>query len=163
MQASYDPHSYDPSNFDEDMCLKPPLLLWLAVLFLCRGIVLPLGVGIGHVAGLDAGAMTALRAFWRVDELVPALFAVPILYALFRRTAKASRSTRWLWAHGRSFLALSAAVDAALSVYSMMSRDLDDSAAAVCAVVADLYFLFYVLKARRVRDTFSDFPLPESP
>ena len=51
MRHSYNPHSYSPSNYDDEMCLKPPLLLWLAVLFLCRAIMLPVVIGIGHKIG----------------------------------------------------------------------------------------------------------------
>src|ERR1700679_1232453 len=120
MQTSYDPRSYDPSNFDEEMCLKPPVLLWIVVLYLSRGIALPLAVGIGHVVGIDTAAMAALRGFWKPDEFVPALAAVPVLFALFRRTPKASRTVRWLWANGRILLAVSAGIDIALSIYSLL-------------------------------------------
>jgi Protein of unknown function (DUF2919) len=165
MSTSHNGDSYDPSNFDDEMCLKPPGLLWFTVLYLSRGVVLPIGVGIGHVVGLDAHAIAALRGFWRIDELIPALVALPILYALFRRTPKASRGVRWLWAHGRVILALSAGTDIVLSTYSLLPfREFgDQSIAAVCAMVADVYLLIYVLKARRVRDTFADFPLPLHP
>jgi hypothetical protein len=161
MSTQYDPSSYDPSDFDDEMCLKPPLLLWLAVLYLSRGVVLPLGVGIGHVVGIDSAAMAAVRGFWRTDELIPSLLAVPILYALFRRAPKASRAVRWLWAHGRSFLALSAGIDIALTAYSLFPFEEigNQAAAAACALVVDAYLLLYVLKAKRVRDSFSDFPL----
>jgi hypothetical protein len=164
MNNSYDPHSYNPSDFDEEMCLKPPVLLWVVVLYLSRGIALPIAVGIGHVLGIDTAAMAALRGFWKVDDFVPALVAIPVLYALFRRTSKASRTVRWLWTNGRILLAAAAAIDIALSISSLLPfAELgDQAAAAICGIVMDAYFIIYILKARRVRDTFSDFP-PQKP
>jgi hypothetical protein len=165
MPHSYNPHSYSPSNYDDDMCLKPPLLLWLAVLFLCRAIMLPVVIGIGHVAGVNADAMTQLREFWSADQLVPAVIAIPVLCALCWRSASAPDFLRGVWARGRVFLALSAAVDIALPLISQLwQRQITDQIVpTLFASGVDVYFLAYILAARRVRDTFSDFPAPLRP
>jgi hypothetical protein len=39
----------------------------------------------------------------------------------------------------------------------------DQSLLSLIAAVADLYFLVYILAARRVRDAFSEFPPPLAP
>jgi hypothetical protein len=58
-------------------------------------------------------------------------------------------------------LALSAGLDVALSVVQLTTSQLGDPPViALGAALADLYFLAYILIARRVRDTFSDFPPP---
>ena len=160
MRHSYNPHSYAPSSYDDDMCLKPPLLLWLAVLFLSRAVMLPIVIGIGHIAGVNADAMTLLRGFWSEDELLPALFAVPVLYSLVRRVPTAGGAVRWIWAHGQIFLSLSAALDIALPfVVQLWHRDFNDRLmASLCTAGLDVYFLAYILAARRARDTFLDFP-----
>jgi hypothetical protein len=162
MPHSYNPHSYSPSNYDDDMCLKPPLLLWLAVLFLCRAIMLPVVIGIGHVAGVNADAMTQLREFWSADQLVPAVIAIPVLCALCWRSGSAPDFLRGVWARGRVFLALSAAVDIAVPLMSQLwQRQITDQfVLTLFASGIDVYFLAYILAARRVRDTFSDFPAP---
>lgn len=160
MPHSYNPHSYSPSNYDDEMCLKPPLLLWLAALFLCRAIVLPVLIGIGHVAGVNADAMTQLREFWSADQLVPAVIAIPVLCALCWRSGSAPDALRWIWARGRVILAVSAAVDIALPVVSQLwQRQITDQfIVTLFASGVDLYFIAYILAARRVRDTFQDFP-----
>lgn len=161
MHHRYNPDSYPASSYDDDFCLKPPFLLWLAVLYLSRGTVLPILVGFGHFAGVNVDAMTLMRGLWRADELLPALLALPVIYALCRRVPAASRPVRWIWSHGRTLLALSAGADIVLAVVSLMSlADLEQAPATVCACVADAYFLVYFLAARRIRDTFSDFPAP---
>jgi hypothetical protein len=160
MPHSYNPHSYSPSNYDDEMCLKPPLLLWLAVLFLCRAIVLPVVIGIGHVAGVNAEAMTQLREFWSADQLLPAVIAIPVLCALCWRSGSAPNVLRWIWAHGRVILAASAAVDIALPLVSQLwQRQITDQfVVTLFASGVDVYFVTYIIAARRVRDTFQDFP-----
>jgi hypothetical protein len=165
MPHSYSPHSYSASNYDDEMCLKPPLLLWFAVLFLCRAIMLPIVIGIGHVAGVNADAMTQLRDFWSADQLVPAVIAIPVLCALCWRSGSAPDLLRSVWARGRVLLALSAAVDLALPIVSqLVQRQITDQfIVTLFASGVDVYFLAYILAARRVRDTFLDFPAPLPP
>jgi hypothetical protein len=162
VRKHYHPDAYPPSCFDNADCLKPPLLLWIGALFLSRGIVLPAVIGVGHVANVNADAMAVMRGLWRADDLIPALLAAPVVYALVRRVPTASRLVRWLWAHGRELLALSAAVDLTRSILLLkgLADFGDQTPLTIGACIADLYFLLYVLAARRCRDTFSDFPPP---
>ena len=162
MNSSYNPDRYHPSHFDDDMCLRPPLLLWLAAIYLARAALLPIAIGIGHIANVDDKAFVLLRSLWSPAGLVPALVALPVLYALFRRAPAAGRMTRWCWAHGRILLAVSAGIDAALTLLQFTGpTELGDQAViAMGTGIADLYFLTYILFARRVRDAFTDFPPP---
>lgn len=147
------------------MCLKPPLLLWVAVLYLSRTITLPVGMAIGHFAGVDASAITVFRGLWSIDGLIPSLIAAVILYTLCRRVPTASALVRWIWARGRIFLAGSAFLDMALLLIALIRQgEIDDqSLLSLIAAVADLYFLVYILAARRVRHAFSEFPPPLDP
>jgi hypothetical protein len=155
---------YHQSLYDDDYCLKPPMLLWLALAFLSRGALLPLLAGMGHYAHVNTDAMTLMRGLWRPDQLFPALFAVPVLYSLMRRTPRAARPVRWIWRRGRALLAVAAASDIALALYSLKPYGDFDGEAFVTlgACAADAYFLLYVVLARRIRDTFADFPPPQS-
>jgi hypothetical protein len=160
--VKYDPKIYSFSSFDEDMCLKPPLMLWLALLYLCRGFVMPIAIGIGHYAGVDSDAMPVLRDLWSANTLAPAAVAAPLFYALLRRAPAASPSVRWIWEHGRSFLIAAIALDLALAIsraitYIAVSSEL---LPAIVAATADMYFFAYVLFARRLRHSLSDFPPP---
>jgi hypothetical protein len=165
MRHSYPSHSYPSSYYDDQMCLKPPLLLWVAVLYLSRAITLPIAMAIGHFAGVDSRAITAFRAFWSLDGLIPSLIAAVILYTLCRRAPTAPRLIRWIWAHGQTFLAVSAVLDIALSSIALIRQgDINDqSLLSLFAAVFDLYFLVYIITARRVRHAFSEFPAPLTP
>ena len=162
MRPGYDRNTYHPSSFDDDLCLKPPALIWIVVLYLSRVILLPLMVGIGHYAGMNKEAMPLLRAFWREDSLLPAILAVPVLYALCRRQPSASRAVRWIWRNGRVLLVAAAAVDIALNAHDLMpfTAFVDRTTLPLAGALIDSFFLTYVLVARRVRDAFCDFPAP---
>ncbi|MGO9993403.1 MAG: DUF2919 family protein [Steroidobacteraceae bacterium] len=153
---------YAASNYDDDLCLKPPLILWFAVIYLSRAIMLPISVGIAHIAGVNEDVLALLRGLWSIDILVPSLIAVPILYSFLRRVPTASGTVRWIWAHGRIFLAVSASIDLMLPFISqMLSQEINVMLPlTLVAAAIDAYFLLYVLAARRVRDTFASFPPP---
>jgi hypothetical protein len=153
---------YSPSSYDAYFCLKPPMLLWIAVLYLSRAIVLPAFFGLGSLAGLDSSIKDLFHGLIYAYTFLPSLIAAMVLFALIRRSPSASPTVRWIWAHGRIFLTVAAALDFMLSVMSspLLRGDINDSGAAMSllAVVLDLYFLVYVLAARYVRDVFARFP-----
>lgn len=166
MRYHSNPASFYPSSYyDEQMCLKPPLLLWVAVFYLSRTITLPFAMAVLHFAGVDSAAITYVRAFWSIDALISSLVAAVMLYALIRRVPNAAKHIRWIWAHGRVILAGAAALDIVPLVIALMRRrEIDDQSLwSVFAVLIDVFFLLYILAARRVRQAFSEFPLPLGP
>jgi hypothetical protein len=160
----YPEDSYPESYYDDQMCLKPPLLLWLAVLYLSRALTLPIAMAIGHFAGVDPRATAALRSFWSLDALVPSAIAAVMLYALCRRVPSASAPVRWMWARGQIFIAVAAVLDIGLLLAEVIRQGEINSSTLISliAAVVDVYFLVYVLAARRVRHVFSEFPAPSS-
>jgi len=153
--------SYSESSYDGYLCLKPPLLLWLAMLYLSRGLTLPIVMAIASFSGVDERAISFCRAAWSVRELVPSGIAAIVLYALVRRAPAAPASVRWIWANGRVFLCLAALIDltqtlVATPPFAPLS---DQAMGSWAAAAADAYFLLYVAAARRVRDTLAEFPL----
>jgi len=155
-------HTYPASHYDDQMCLKPPVLLWVAVLYLSRALTLPIAMALGHFAGVDQKAITLFRGFWSADALIPSAIAAVMLYAFVRRVPTASRWVRWIWARGRMILAVSAVMDIGLSLMVLIRQGEinDQSIWSLVAAAGDLYFLIYVLAARKVRQVFSEFPAP---
>jgi len=162
MRQTHSPHSYPESNYDQYLCLKPPLMWWAAVLYLSRAITLPIAAGIGAFAGVDSSALAVVRRLWSADTLGPSVMAV-VVAALLLRAPKAPSLVRWIWARGRVILALSAALDLALSLAAPIRHpQIDDETLVSLALgLVDLYFLLYILCARRVRDTYAEFPPPQ--
>jgi hypothetical protein len=161
MRPSYDPSSYRDSCFGVDLCLKPPALLWLCMLFLSRSLVMPIIIGIGHFAGVNQDALTSMRGLWSTAGLLPALASAPVLFATLRRAAGAGDFVRRVWASGRALLVIAALIDLGVAIAQLARPDRFDGQAmtALCTATADAYFIVYLMAARRVRDTFSDFPV----
>jgi hypothetical protein len=162
MSRAYDLRAYNPSSFDDYFCLKPPLLLWLAALYLSRAITIPVAMEIGSFTGISNDATGLLRGLTRINEVFPSILAAVILYTLCRRVPSASLAVRWIWAHGRIFIAAAAILDIAVTAASLDLQSVLNGQAVwpVVSVGLNLFFLGYVLAARRVRDAFSDFPPP---
>jgi hypothetical protein len=162
MRHSHPTHTYPASHYDDQMCLKPPFLLWVAILYFSRAITLPIVMALGHFAGVNEKAITLFRGIWSADSLVPSAIAAVVLYALVRRIPTASPQVRWIWAHGRIALALSAVLDIGVLTIALIRRgDINDQSIwSVVAAGGDMYFLVYILAARKVRHVFSEFPAP---
>lgn len=155
---------YSPSSYDDNFCLKPPALLWLAALYLSRAFVLLLASNLAALFRMDPGIAAMLRSAVSVYSLLPSLVAALVLYALVFRAPSSTKLIRWIWAHGRSILAIAAILDCAALIVgsSIIGGDISDVAAGpLVAAMFDIYFLIYILATRRVRDVFADFPPPE--
>ena len=165
MRHTYSPDTYADSHYDAYFCLKPPLLLWVAVLYLSKALTLPAIAAVGAYAGVNADAISLLKRFWSAEALLPSLIAAVILYTLCRRLPTASKQVRWIWAHGRIFLAFSAGIDLLLSLTpAIRAGEMNDQVLwSLFNATIDVYFLAYILTARRVRDTFSEFPPADVP
>ncbi len=157
-------HSYASSSYDGYSCLKPPLLLWVAMLYLSRGFTLPMAMGIGSYAGVDARAIALCRNLWSAYALLPSAVAAVVLLAAILRVPGASQGVRWIWARGRMLLVVALGLDFAQLLVPLVAHgEFDDQVfLSLLAAAADVYLLLYILKARRVRDAFAEFPFSES-
>lgn len=166
MAKSYDIKRYSSWSFDDYYCLKPPAPLVLSIIFLCRSFLLVGTVMLTSLKGTTSDLASLLSGGDHPTSLaatgIPALL---VLYALVRRTPRGGRFVRWIWRYGRVFLAASAAMAVTASglfLYSYSSGGARSEAdvVAISLLILDLYILTYLLFAKRVRDTFSDFPPP---
>lgn len=156
---------YSPSSYDDNFCLKPPALLWLAALYLSRAFVLLLASNLAALSRASPETVAMLRDAVSAYALVPSLIAAPVLYALVFRAPSSTKLVRGIWTHGRSMLALAAILDCAASIVGskVLGGDASDVAAGpLVAAMFDIYFLVYILATRRVRDVFADFPPPDT-
>lgn len=152
---------YDPSSYDDHFCLKPPGLLWLAVIYLSRAFILLVTYDVAPFANVRPEAVAMLRGTVSIYTLVASAVAAPVLYALIRRSPSSTTPVRWIWSHGRTFLALAGIFDCAVSVVAsgVIGGDVVDlQPLPLLAAAFDIYFLVYILATRRVRDSFADFP-----
>lgn len=154
---------YSPSSYDDHFCLKPPGLLWLAVLFLSRAFLLLVIYVASSLSRVSPDALATLRDSVSIYAFVPFLVAAPVLYALLCRGPSSTRLVRWFWAHGRTILIFAAVADCAVSIggSGLIDGDISDlKPLSLLTALFDVYFLVYILATRRVRDAFADFPPP---
>lgn len=155
--------SYSESSYDDNFCLKPPALLWLAVIYLSRTFVLLVIYMVSSMSMSKANpqAVAELRGTVTLYAFIPSLVAVPVLYALLARAPSSSAVVRWIWSHGRGILIVAALLDAAISLASsgIIGGDVMNlDAGFLVATLFDAYFLVYIFVTRRIRDVFADFP-----
>jgi hypothetical protein len=164
MQQSPSHRRYSLSSYDDNLCLKPPLLLWLGILFLSRGVTFPLVVTLGQLGGGSSADTRALiHGLFGLGTLLPSSLAFLVLFALAMRAPTGVRPARWIWRRGRLLLATAAILDLALAVSGSSVRRGGVETIGEWQLVSatfDLYFLIYILTSRRVRDVFADFPEP---
>jgi len=156
---------YDPNDYDDNLCLRPPFLLWLAMLYLSRGILLFVLSAAGSLAALSSDTLTLLRGSLSLGVVIASSMGAAVLYALLRRGRRASRAVRWVWNNGQVFLGAAALADAVLQLLGsplLHGDPYDQTVWPLAAAALDLYFLAYIFASRRVRDVFADFPAIDS-
>ena len=79
------------------------------------------------------------------------------------RSPASGRWVRWIFAHGRILLAVSALLDVVLALAGVSLENVESgdqrTALVLLGAAFDIYFLVYLLFSKRVRDVFSDFPI----
>jgi len=159
--------TYSPSSYDDHFCVKPPALLWLAVLYLSRALLLLVIYIVSSISMSHANpqAVDMLRGTVSIYALIPSLVAAPVLCALLTRGPSSPTLVRWIWSNGRTILSLAAILDCMVSIGSsgIIGGDVVNlSPGLLVLALFDVYFLVYILGTRRVRDAFADFP-PHEP
>jgi len=153
---------YDLGSFDNNLCLKPPLMLWLVMLYLARAILLPFISGVSSMGGAaDASSLT--RGMFGFEDFVAATLTLIVLLTFFKRTPSASQVWRSIWRSGRIILVAAAVVDLAVSLYRFLHITDTNSLRpelVLLACTVDAYIVVYLFRSRRVRDVFNDFPTP---
>ncbi len=152
--------SYDLGSYDHNFCLKPPLMLWLEMLYLTRAVLIPFLSAVSSMGGaVEASSVT--RGYFGFADFVCAALAMIVLLAFLRRTPSASEFWRRIWSFGRILLAAAAMFDLSVSLYRFLQiteTDTMRSELLLLACTVDAYIVVYLLRSRRIRDVFSDFP-----
>lgn len=151
---------FGPQDYTADGTLRVGWLLWLILAFLTRHwMLLVMGAVtalVGSPSGAGASDSSALYSGpWYLLTSLPAL---ALLAAAARRQASSGRPVRWLWQHGRWLLLAAALGDLALLIATGYGRLTELSELHIVGGLLDLYILAYLLRSRRLRRRFADFP-----
>lgn len=156
---------YDPSCYDRYLCLKPPLMLWVVVLYLSRAIVVSFLAQISNASG-GGDTVGGLRGLFTASALLPSFLACLVLAALLLRSPASGSLARWFFARGRLILACAAVLDLGLGLPESLWRhgELGEvGLGGLLGAAFDVYLLVYLLASRRTRDVFAAYPAAEPP
>jgi hypothetical protein len=152
------PTRYPIDRYTDDLVLRVPPTLWLAMLFLIRHLVL-LGITFLPTTGQE---VLVLRGMVRPEYLIADLIALPVLIAAARRRPEAGRVWRAVWPWGRALLTASALAFPAVAVGGRLisgrplALGLEGSLVAGLALSAAV--VAYLWRSPLARDCFREFP-----
>lgn len=149
---------YAPERYDEHLCLKVPVTLWLALLFLVRHLLL-LGITFLPTTGEE---IKVLRELVRPEYLISDVFTLPVLAAAVRRRPQAPQWMRSVWPASRVLLTLSAGLyPLLLTTTALLSpRPLTHAVneASLISAFLSLAIIAYLWRSPITKDLFRQWP-----
>ena len=151
---------YTPDDYTKDGLLKVSPLLWVIIIYLNRHVLILLMGGlsqfIGSRQGVDTSGLAALySSSGFVIASAPALI---LLVTHFRRIAGAAPIFQFLWCRGAWLLGAAAVLDQIILVTHWSLDWLAINEFQIAGFFMDAYIVTYLIRSKRSRDTFADFP-----
>lgn len=153
------PAKYDLDDYDAHFALRPSWLLIATMIFLCRGWLMLMLLGVSNFAGVSVELDDLIPTDHVWEGLIAGVPAALTLYAWLVRVPSAKALVRAIWRNGRKLLIASALLHSAL-VFATEWPSMHWLSEPVSAVIlaGDLWVIAFVLFSERVKDTFLDFP-----
>ena len=155
---------YSVDHYDENLVLKVPALLWLAILYGIRHFFF---VGAAALMPMDIVTIPWINFQTSPYFMLTDLPAALVLFAIGHRVPNGLNIMRVVWKYGRWLLIASYLAGIALFAYlnrevlaDPSSWDFPDG---VLVVVIDFIIVVYLMRSELVRDVFRDFPGPVEP
>jgi hypothetical protein len=152
------PTRYQPHRYTDDLVLRVPPALWLAMVLLVRHLAL-LGITFLPTTGQE---ILFLRGPVRPEYLIADLIALPVLVAAARRRPEAGAVWRAIWPWGRVLLTASALAFPVLAVGGLVASGrplaLAIDGPLVAGILASLAVIAYLWRSPLARDCFLEFP-----
>jgi hypothetical protein len=153
---------YAPERYDDHLCLKVPVTLWLCLVFLVRHLLL-LGITFLPTTGEE---ITVLRELIPPEYLLADLIALPVLIAGIRRRPRSPHWMPQLWRIGRGLLLASAGLYLLLLGANLLTsaRPLTATLTEVSLIslLLNLAIIAYLLRGPLLRDLFAQWPTEPS-
>lgn len=149
---------YAPERYDDHLCLRVPVTLWLCLVFLVRHLLL-LGITFLPTTGQE---ITVLRELIRPEYLLADLIALPVLVLGFRRRPRSPHWMPKLWRIGLRLLLASAGLYLLLLCAHLLAlaRPLTATLneATLISVLINLAIIAYLIRSPLLRDLFTQWP-----
>jgi len=152
---------YPESAYDEYLCIKPTILMWIIIAFIFRPFIVLIASVVNkadRVGILNTFYPDRSAAFFGAMASIPAIF---LFIAWFKKQPGASTMTRRLWHHGRALLVSSLLLNMLILLWHefMRASSLQNmSGSAMIQLGFCLLSLYYLFRSRQLADAFSNFP-----
>ena len=151
---------YPFDEFDQHLCLKPPLGLTLCLIFLCRDLLFAIDSMLSSArgSGIDMSMLISHRHHLIfIAGMMPAL---AVFWAHLRRLPGRSGVVRVVWQTGAVMLTAAVAIQSIPALMALWQGrwsggELFESPWLLIPMAGILSYLF---ASKRLRDTFSDYP-----
>jgi hypothetical protein len=151
---------YPLDHFDKHLCLKPPMGMFLCLMFLCRDFLLALISAATSLKGPGIDMSSLLSHQHRLILGVGMIPALLVFWAYIRRTPEIAGIARWAWKNGCVLLAAAAIIQSIPALRALgQGRTLGAGFyESPWILLLSACMLAYLFLSKRVRDAFSDFP-----
>ena len=150
---------YSVDRYDENLVLKVPALLWLAILYGIRHAFI---VAAAALMPMDIVTISWLHMQSNPYFLLTDLPAALVLYAIGHRVPNGLNIMRQVWSYGRWLLVSSYISCIALFAYLNREVMTDPSSwdfpDGILVIVIDVVITVYLMRSELVKDVFNDFP-----
>lgn len=152
---------YPESAYDEYLCIKPTVLMWVIIAFLFRPFIVLIASVVNkadRVGILNTFYPDRSAAFWGAMASIPAIF---LLISWLKKQPGASAIIRRGWHHGRALLISSLLLNMCMLLWHefMRSASLQNiSGLTMIQLGICVFAIYYLLRSQRLADAFSDFP-----
>lgn len=152
------PHnSFDAYRYDANFALRVSPFLWLIIFWSIHHtllLVMSSFAKSGYVFGMAKDYAAS------VPMMVSDIPGAIVLIASMNRSPAAGAKIRWLWHHGIKLLVLGLSISAMATFHLHRQKMANPENLMFWVEAANLGFIAYLLRSRRVREIFADFPLP---
>jgi tetratricopeptide (TPR) repeat protein len=160
--ARNEPHpmlKYPARHYDDQLSLKIPIFLWLALIYGVRHFFL--------IAATKLMPLETLQIPWIYLQAHMQLIScdLPVLLVLLatgHRIPSAIRLMRWLWLNGKSILAMSYLLSLSGFIYlnfdTLSTPNAEEWFFTALIVMTDMAVLIWLMRSSLVSDIFAEFP-----
>ncbi len=149
---------YDYLRYNKYHTLRPNLLLFLILIYLCKDIFFVFVIGAGSFKGGAGPGISNLADLVSPRMIVSNLPAIVVLVSLINRDPEAGRLMRLIWKNGRLMIILSIVIHTLLILSQKEFQFPLLVLSEWMLIGVDIFVGIYIFSSQLVKDIFAEFP-----
>jgi hypothetical protein len=153
---------YHPDSLDSYMCLKPPFMMKVAMIYAIQHMAMIFLV----FSPISMGDLSYMKVFLTPQYVASDLTGLLVVIAWALRHPEANDVWRWVWRNGRILLTIGIALNLVLlaiyevgnlvSAFFWGGREI----VTFMSLLLDVMVLLYLWRSKTVLEVFAEFPAP---